>query len=308
MAARRIVYLASLGAALVFYTAYGEWFSWFTLILILLLPWFSFLLSLPAMLRFRVEIIAPDAVCIGEMTQVRLLGRCRLPVPPFRGRISLKHHLTALTRVHRTEMELPTDHCGAFTVCGEKVRVFDYLGLFALRVRGCTPHTILVRPRPIPMPDVQIPENLLVHAWKPKPGGGFSENHELRQYRPGDNLNQVHWKLTAKTGKLIIREPMQPERTRVAVTMNLRGTPEVLDRKFGRFLWLGQLLLGKNIHFEAHVLTAQGVQVFPVTSAEGLCAAIDSMLCAEPVQEGDLRDLSCGAVRRYHIGGEPDET
>ncbi|MBR2633811.1 MAG: DUF58 domain-containing protein, partial [Lentisphaeria bacterium] len=43
---------------------------------------------------------------------------------------------------------------------------------------------------------------------RPKPGGGYGENYEIRQYRPGDNLNQIHWKLSAKVGDLMLREPM----------------------------------------------------------------------------------------------------
>ena len=36
-----------------FYIAYQEWLAWFILLLVLALPWFSFALSLPAMLRWR---------------------------------------------------------------------------------------------------------------------------------------------------------------------------------------------------------------------------------------------------------------
>ena len=55
-------------------------------------------------------------------------------------------------------------------------------------------------------------DRYIARAWKPKSGGVCRRNHELRLYRPGDSLNQVHWKLTAKTGKWMIRQPMEPQR------------------------------------------------------------------------------------------------
>jgi hypothetical protein len=84
-------------------------------------------------------------------------------------------------------------------------------------------------------------------AWKPKPGGGFAENHEIRLYRPGDKMNQIHWKLSSKMNKLMVREAMEPVQDRVLVEMILRGTPEELDRKFGRLLWTGNYLLEQGL-------------------------------------------------------------
>lgn len=306
MAARRIVYLAALGAVTVFYAAYGEWFSWIALLATVVLPWVSLLLSLPAMCTCRIEPVATPRVQMGEETQVRLLALCRLPVPPFRGRMRLERSITNESWTHKTEMILPTEHCGVITASAQKVRVYDYLGLFSLRVRTNSTQRIIIAPRPLAVPSACAPERFIPRAWRPKLGGGFSENHELRLYRPGDSLNQVHWKLTAKTGKLILREPMQPERGLVLVTMHLRGTPDELDRKFGRLLWLGRYLLEKNVQFELRVLTADGISAYAITDESALSCAIDALLGASPASEGDLRALNVHTSWRYHIGGEPD--
>ena len=47
---RRIIYLSALLWCLVFYGFYREWFSWVLLLTVLLLPWFSLAVSLPALL------------------------------------------------------------------------------------------------------------------------------------------------------------------------------------------------------------------------------------------------------------------
>ena len=121
-------------------------------------------------------------------------------------------------------------------------------------------------------------------------------------------MNQVHWKLSAKTGKLILREPMQPIRGRMLVTMNLHGTPAELDQKFGQLLWLGDYLLGKELGFDLRVLTAQGVLTRHITDKKSLQNAVDALLCAAPVQQGDMRRMPDTASWHYHIGGDPDET
>jgi len=308
MAGRRLIYLTALGAVLVFFTAYQEWFGYLALLIILGLPWFSLLLSLPAMLSFRVEIHCPGRVNRGVETQPRLVGWCRFPAPPFRGRVRVVHPITGEEWLQKTDLPLPTDHCGGLKVTPERVWVCDYLGLFAFPVRKREGRRIIVKPEPVPVRVLPRLERFLARSWRPKAGGGFAENHELRLYRPGDGLNQVHWKLSSKMGKLIIREPMQPERGLVLLTMNLRGSPSELDRKFGRLLWLGNKLLEKEVAFEIRVLTGEGVQSSPVATQQELLAAVEALLFQPPTPEGDLRDKPFRASWQYHIGGEADET
>ena len=308
MGVRRLIYVAALGGSLVFFTAYQEWFSYLVVLIVLGLPWLSLLLSLPAMLGFHVEPMGPVSLKLGIRTETRLLGWCRLPVPPFRGGVRVRRCTTGEQWHHKSGMDLPTDHCGGLTVEPERTWVYDYLGLIGIPVRKKETKTIIVRPEPVMLKTIPNLDRFLAQFWRPKFGGGYAENHELRLYRPGDSLNQVHWKLSAKTGKLILREPMQPERGLVLLTMNLRGSAEELDRKFGRLLWLGGRLLEKEVRFEIRALTGSGVRGWAVATEQELQKAIDELLCAAPAAEGDLRDKQYRASWQYHIGGGADET
>jgi uncharacterized protein (DUF58 family) len=148
----------------------------------------------------------------------------------------------------------------------------------------------------------------LARSWRPKPGGGYAENHDIRLYRPGDSLNQVHWKLTAKTGKLMLREPLQPNRGLILLTMNLRGSPEILDRKFGKLLFLGNYLIETGISFELRVLSAEGIHTYPIQTDLDLNNSIDHLLTLGCAVEGDIRHREFAASWLHHIGGEQDET
>ena len=61
MAVRRLLYLAALSGCGIFYIAYGEWFSFLALVLMLGLPWLALVLSLPVMLTFRVRLADDQA-------------------------------------------------------------------------------------------------------------------------------------------------------------------------------------------------------------------------------------------------------
>lgn len=303
----RICYLTALAGCGLFYLAYGEWLSWLVLVLMLMIPWLSLLVSLPAILTFSMEPEGPDFLTQGEPGEIWLLGSSHYPAPPFQGQLRLYQSFTGQSSLYSDARGLPTEHCGRISVTIQRAKVCDYLGLFAFPPRKRGQKTILVRPVPVPLDPAPDLRRCKPRAWRPKPGGGFGENHELRLYRPGDSLNQVHWKLTAKTGHLMIREPLLPQRGLVLLTMNLSGDPEALDRKMGRLLWLGRCLTEQDIPFQLRLHTAQGLQSIPVASREDLDRAVDQLLSETPAVEGSVRDRVYAAFWQYHIGGEPDE-
>ena len=307
MAGRRLMYLAALTAGTVFYLAYQEWLAWFILILLLLLPWFSLAVSLSAMLSFSAEPEAPAEVDMGIPAEVWLVGQCRLPVPPFKGRIRLRNLQTGASRRYRSGGPLPTEHCGGYSVTAERVWVYDYLGLIGIPARKKAGNTAIVRPLTAKMEAPPDLSRYLARSWRPKPGGGYAENHDMRLYRPGDSLNQVHWKLTAKTGKLMLREPLQPNRGLMLLTVNLRGTPEELDRKFGRLLYLGSHLLEQGLAFQVCALTAEGLQTHAVQTELDLKKCVSTLLTHGCVTDGDIRHREFSASWVHHIGGDRDE-
>ena len=307
MTGRRIVYLCCLAGSLVFYFCYQGWMAWMVLVVMALVPWVSLALSLPAILQFRAELECPLFVTMGEPAHAALWGLSDLPQPLFRGRLVRRNLITGEKGRYQPRHSLPTAHCGAIRVTAGKVRVCDYLGLFSLPVRRVEPRTVIVRPIPLQMNDPPDLSRYIASSWRPKFGGGYAENHELRQYRPGDSLNQVHWKLSAKTGQLILREPMEPNRGLVLLTMDLRGTPDELDRKFGRLLTVSRLLIEKELHHEIRVLTADGPVNSPVGNETELTAAVDKLLTCPAVKNGTILDAENGASWQFHIGGDADE-
>lgn len=85
----------------------------------------------------------------------------------------------------------------------------DPLGLFRTHKRIAQADNVIVLPRRYPVPNVTLPG-----ARKYQPGGisnaaSIGESEEfvgLREYRPGDALQRIHWKSFARLGKPAVRE------------------------------------------------------------------------------------------------------
>ena len=306
MAVRRSIYLLSVAGGLVFYWAYREWLSWLILVLLLALPWFSLLVSLPAMVTSRGSIRAPRAVKVGTDAEVRWNGHSRFPLPPLEGKLLVRSSITGRTMKLRSGDLLPTSHCHQLEIALHRPKCCDYLGLIGLPIRKKSTAAVLVRPRPVALENPPDMSRYQVSAWRPKPGGGFSENHELRLYRPGDNLRQVHWKLSAKTGKLIVREPMEAILNRTVLTMELRGEPELLDRKLGQLLWMSRYLLQCELPHCIHVLTGTGMVSWQVLREGDENRALDELLQL-PAAAPEAMPQYMRANWRYHIGGDGSE-
>lgn len=306
MVKRWIFFLAALLGCVIFVIAYDGWLAWLLLTALLGLPLLSLLLSLPAALTVRIPWLPPQTLELGAREAFAAEPRCLLPLPPCRVRLKAGNNFTRETLALKIGEMLPTAHCGILTCAPDNWRMEDYLGLFCLKLRQPQPAAVVIRPTPIP---VKLSDEVqqLAQSWVPKNGGGFSENHDLRLYRPGDSLNQIHWKLTAKTGKAIVREPIIPRPGKNLLTLSLSGTAAQLDRKMGQLLWLGQHLLEKQLSFEIHAVTGDGVHTHTVGSEAALLWAIDQLLAATAAAEDAAPELPAGVSFHYHIGGDGDE-
>ena len=299
---RRCVYLITLLGCLVFFGFYREWFSWFLLLAVVFLPVFSLALSIPAMKTAKVFLSCPESVRMGMPAKTNLRVECKGPTPPVSSRIRLHNSLTDTRYVGKPGERIPTDHCGQIKISYDRFFVYDYLGLFCRQLRKGDSCVVYVEPKPVPGSLPPEATGQAVCLWRPKPGGGFSENHDLRLYRPGDDVRSIHWKLAAKTGKLIYREPIEPVRKGYLLTMTLSGKPKELDRKLGQLLWLSQALLQRNLEHEIRCNTADGQVCFKVSDTTSQQEGFFLLLQSRPTKL-DAGIQQEEVLWQHHVGG-----
>ena len=284
---RRFSYCLALVGCGFYYLTFGRWLSWIFLLGLLVLPAVSLALSIPAIWDLQLSTAGADKLLVGEKGELLLMGSSNFPMPPFHGKIVLRDLRTGEKHLYREESGFVPNHFGGVSVEIEKGRVMDYLGLFVFPVRRKTAGSLLVRPKAVAMEN--LPETVIAPPLRWKPSlQRLGENHELRPYRPGDSLNTVHWKLSAKTGSLTVRETMEPLKQTACLTMNLWGGPEALDERMGKLLWLGNFLLEKGMQPIILVTTGEGLLRLEPEDEGQLRGAVDTILCAPKSEENVL--------------------
>ena len=203
------------------------------------------------------------------------------------------------------DIVLATAHCGAYAYSFSRGKMTDYLGLFSFKMR--LPELGVLRVWPTPEAPEPLPNlsRFQARAYRPKHGGGFSEIHDMREYRPGDSMRDIHWKLSAKTDKLIVREAQEPDRRYVLLTLDLTGERRDADRKLAILLWVSRWLLE---HEAAHfVCWLSPKDLEPVTMSVGGEAELEALMQAllDTPLRADMPSIAgrsfAAADWRYHI-------
>lgn len=253
-----IFYLLLLGGVYLFRLSYLGWFGPYLVAALIVIPPVLLLLSLPAMLKMKLGLKVPRQFSQGEEGRLTLRFACRSLLPVTRlivvlelenrytGELSTKKYTYSGLSDSEGFVPLPTEFCGLIECRLLSYECRDMLELFAVRRRPDCPVSCVVLPRPV-KPDAALDiDGALSRAvnLKPKYGGGFSEEHELRQYRPGDTVNSIHWKLSSKTDDIIIREPLVSENERVYLVLVQPGTA---DQGLETLYWLSLELCRREI-------------------------------------------------------------
>ena len=100
------------------------------------------------------------------------------------------------------------------------------------------------RPLPVQADPPRIPEGA---GQRPTPRNaarrGPGEDYDLREYRPGDPLRSVHWKLSSKWDQLIVKERAEAVTPLPLLTLDRFGTPGELDALLDRAAGMSRALL-----------------------------------------------------------------
>lgn len=109
------------------------------------------------------------------------------------------------------EYILNVDYCGRMSVCLECLWIYDLLGIFGTRVRLRDAAAIGIMPafELIPLEVSRGTREFLADAEEhsmEKGGDDPAETYRIRKYRPMDSVHDIHWKLTAKEGELMVKE------------------------------------------------------------------------------------------------------
>jgi len=251
MLMQRFVYAFSLAGCLLFFVLYPFWFSFYLLVVILLLAPFDLLISLPGMLSKKIRLRAPKvleqgaggALVIETVSKKKYPARCikailKVSVEDYSAR---RRFVLSAEHGGRFEVSIDTSRSGATVFESKRIWAVSLVGLFCLPAKlNCRAHTLVLPPAIKPPHTVTLPRGVIL---RPKPGGGFSDEFDLRPFRDGDPMRGVHWKVSAKLDSLIIREPLIPQaHSRLVHAARWNGESE-RDLILGQLRWVSDYLL-----------------------------------------------------------------
>lgn len=126
------------------------------------------------------------------------------------------------------ELYLESGYCGVVHIKAVMVRVRDYLKVFECRQKCDICATVLV------IPEIYPTSMDVVSGFRYFTGEGDvysdtdsgddpSEVFEIRSYRPGDKMQKIHWKLSARTDEMYVREYSEPVGYAVVLLLDCSG-------------------------------------------------------------------------------------
>ncbi len=129
----------------------------------------------------------------------------------------------------RADFEVSAGHCGDGTVTVKQLRGWDYLRLFTRRVKwreGNPSRRIPVFP-PRQVLQVESARGEFRESFGtdqtplPLAGTEVQEVHQYREYKEGDSIKNVHWKLSARSEEMWVKEYSRANECRVGLFLDL---------------------------------------------------------------------------------------
>lgn len=302
MLRNRLTYLVVLLGAILFFLCFNGYLSLYVLRLTAALPFVSLLASLPGILGARLELTAGSrAARKGQEVPLRISIDNRLPLCSGRSWATLtvyntltgeiqeeRFTFTASRKALTISHKLTSPSCGQVVCRLSKARSCDYMGLFVLPVRlgGKARCAALFYPavsRPVLSVDpISMPDGEGERYAQGRPGDDPSELFGLREYREGDKLSRIHWKLSQKAGDTLVKEFSLPVSDHIFFLLEANGSGVETDALLDAFASLSAFLLEQETAHRVGFWSGKGRRftVLEIAGTEDFRSALDALLLA----------------------------
>lgn len=128
---------------------------------------------------------------------------------------------------------LSSRYCGCIRLRVARVTVWEAFGIFPLVLRRSAQRQLCILPDTFPVqltPVLSLAQQECSEYDPNRKGMDRTETFQIRDYAPGDSLRQIHWKLSAKARRLIVRDPARPvDHSLVVFVARQKAQPALAD-------------------------------------------------------------------------------
>jgi uncharacterized protein (DUF58 family) len=201
------------------------------------------LLYLIGRTAFEVRLAMPASrVVVGDKAAVELVvqngsrrrtSSARVEVPVGRGLAEFA--LPSLAKGARFDdvFIVPTSHRGVIPIGPVRTVRADPVGLVRREIIWASELELFVHPRTIAIPSMSTG---FIKDLEGSPTKDLTASdvafHALREYVPGDERRNIHWKSTAKTGSYMVRQYEETRRSHLMVALSLASGDYASDEEF----------------------------------------------------------------------------
>lgn len=242
---------------------------------------------------FEVGILAENSL---RMTSIRL-DICMSSRNNFAGRNSRKI-LSAMIdsgKKKTVKYVVQSQYCGNVEICMEYIKIYDLAGIFYKKINTGEKKQIGIMPRftLLPLEVTRRTREFITDSDEhsiEKSGDDPSEIYQIREYRDGDSVHDIHWKLSAKEDRLMVKEHALPLGCAVLIWVDFSTrdrTGSICDKIIEQAASLSlSLIQEKCIHMAAWFEEKnQRIVKRKIDSEEEVYALVWRLLVLEPYED-----------------------
>lgn len=228
MNSSRLGWLVVEGIFLSFFLYFGNSLALGLSLVLILIPLGSMLMNLYVKKHISIDVTTQTSVRKGENGIVMLTigNHAMIPMFKVRCRIQTENQLNKETekqdiftwipakKTRRISLNVGSAYCGRICCKVFHITLYDCFGVIGIRKKidsvgymTVLPDTFEMNLSLVPTPG-SIEESELYS--QVSPGYDLTEIFQIREYVPGDSPRQIHWKLSSKFDKLIVKDPALP--------------------------------------------------------------------------------------------------
>lgn len=266
MLKNRVFYVLLLIAAAMIYIFTNTYYTLTLLGLCIVLPILSLVLMLISRRGLSIKLeVPPTADKKDAVLTYTLENSSKMPVAKVAFKIQLENQMTGASKERKVnatvgggdtvtaKLSLQNSKVGTVVISTKKIRVYDAFGLFALRKADLEDQAVIIYPD---MKDVMVYMEKPIETngdgrrYSPdRPGQDVSELFALREYAAGDEIRKIHWKLSTKIDRMMVRDFSLPLNYSVFLLLELtRGSEDMVDAEVETYLALSRALLENGIN------------------------------------------------------------
>lgn len=224
MVKSRIIGTVCLVFSLLFYILSDSYFALLLLVMTIVLGFFLSAYMMYIKNKVQITLHTSGSVIKNERGSlfIKVKNKTIVPIAKVKCSLHIHNHITGETHhdvfdvavngktTESITFNLESKHCGKIDIMLEEVQFYDFLGIFSALVEGRERTDLYVLPESFPIAVNSIYRKLdeREHDFESQFKGiaNHGELTGIKEYAVGDNLKQVHWKLTSKFDEMIVKE------------------------------------------------------------------------------------------------------